>query len=92
MAEVAPDQADHREAGDLAQLILTPLLCEDDVAGLLPRSEQAAVLDPPVELAEQSELRPSPVGDTRDRAIGAPYLVLKFRLREAEGTEQMLST
>src|SRR5690348_2723245 len=60
MVIVGPDDPDHAEVGDLAELVFALLLLEHDLAGILPGFEQPSVLDLAVELAEQPVLGPGP--------------------------------
>ena len=59
--ELLPDLPDHPEAG-VADGVLPNLLGEDDVARLLPGSQEPPLLDPAVELADGASLRPGEVG------------------------------
>jgi hypothetical protein len=57
--------------------VLAPLLREHGVPGVLSREEQAAVLDPAVELAQQPVFLPREVRASDEAATGRVDLVLQ---------------
>src|SRR3954468_5956168 len=70
--QVGPDPAEDAPAF-VADRVLTPLLLEDGVPWVLPPAEKAPVLDPPIELADESLLFPGEVTAPHEPAGGCAH-------------------
>jgi hypothetical protein len=72
----------------VAQLVLPPLLPEDDLTGFLPRREQTAVFHPAVELPDRAVLLPAEVTARHDAAVAAADPYLQVRCGEPEPVDE----